>query len=50
MKLLVDADFFVALAKEDDANHHAALERTNELQDIALFVTPFAIPKIWAFT
>lgn len=45
MKLLVDADFFVALAKEDDANHQAALKKTNKLQDTALFVTPFAIPE-----
>lgn len=45
MKLLVDADFFVALAKEDDANHQAVLEKTNKLQDVALFVTPFAIPE-----
>ena len=45
MKLLVDADFFVALAKEDDANHQIALIKTKELQDATLFITPFAIPE-----
>ncbi len=45
MKLLIDADFFIALVKEDDANHRVALTKTNELQDAALFVTPFGIPE-----
>lgn len=45
MKLLVDADFFVALVKVDDANHRVALAKTKELQNATLFVTTFAIPE-----
>lgn len=45
MKALADADFLVALAKEDDSNHKKALAKLKELTDVAIFVTPFAIPE-----
>lgn len=45
MKALADADFLVALAKEDDSNHERALIKLDELADVAIFITPFAIPE-----
>ncbi len=34
MRVLADADFLVALAKEDDSNHAKALAKLPELADI----------------
>jgi|SRR3989338_5861324 len=45
MKALADADFLVALAKEDDSNHEKALAKLAELDDVIIFVTPFTIPE-----
>lgn len=45
MKFLIDADFLVALAKEDDTNHISAVARVREMGEVSLFVTPFAIPE-----
>ena len=45
MRLLVDADFLIALAKKDDANHRVALTEADELRDAVLFITSFTIPE-----
>lgn len=45
MRVLADADFLVALAKEDDSNHKKALAKLAELEDVAIFITPFAISE-----
>lgn len=45
MKFLIDADFLVALAKEDDAHHAWALRITETLKEASIFITPFAIPE-----
>lgn len=45
MKVLVDADFLVALAKEDDSNHREAVLKTRALKEAAVFITPFTIPE-----
>lgn len=45
MRVLVDADFLVALAKEDDTNHRSAISRTRILDDALVFVSPFTIPE-----
>ena len=45
MRALVDADFLVALAKEDDSNHKKALAKLAELADIVVFITPFTVSE-----
>lgn len=45
MKALADADFLVALAKEDDSNHKKVLVKLAELENVIVFITPFAIPE-----
>lgn len=45
MKLLADADFLVALAKEDDSNHEKALSKVAGLKDATIFITPFTVPE-----
>ena len=45
MKILVDADFLVALAKEDDSNHEKAILKARDLKEAAIFITPFTIPE-----
>ncbi|MDO8728846.1 MAG: type II toxin-antitoxin system VapC family toxin [bacterium] len=45
MKALADADFLVALAKEDDSNHEKALAKLADLADVVVFITPFTIPE-----
>jgi len=45
MRILADADFLVALAKEDDINHPKALSKIAQLQDAIIFITPFTIPE-----
>ena len=45
MKLLLDADFLVALVKEDDANHLRAVAKAKELKEASLFVTCFTVPE-----
>lgn len=45
MKLLADADFLVALAKEDDSNHLKALKKVGAVDSAIIFVTPFTIPE-----
>ena len=45
MNILADADFLVALAKEDDINHERALKTIEALGGASIFVTPFTIPE-----
>lgn len=45
MKWLVDADFLVAIAKEDDSNHERALGKADQIKDSFIFITPFTIPE-----
>lgn len=45
MKILVDADALVALAKEDDANHRKAVKIAQRLKKETLYVTPLTIPE-----
>src|SRR3989344_837653 len=45
MRALVDADFLVALAKEDDSNHQKALVKVAELKDATIFITPFTVSE-----
>lgn len=45
MKVLVDADFLVALAKEDDFNHREAILKTRVLKEAVIFITPFTISE-----
>ncbi|MBM3283609.1 type II toxin-antitoxin system VapC family toxin [Candidatus Gottesmanbacteria bacterium] len=45
MKILVDADVLVALAKEDDNNHPKAVKIAKSLEKETLFITPLAIPE-----
>ena len=45
MKALADADFLVALAKKDDSNHKKALAKLADLENVVVFITPFAIPE-----
>ncbi len=44
-KLLVDADFLVALAKKDDSNHQKALKTAQAISNDNLCVTPFVIAE-----
>jgi len=45
MKILVDADALIALAKEDDVNHAKAVKIAQSLQKETLYVTPLTIPE-----
>ena len=45
MRVLVDADFLIALAKEDDSNHNNALVKSEELKSAVVFITQFTIPE-----
>ena len=45
MRILVDADALVALAKKDDTNYQRAVKITSLLKKAALYVTPFTIPE-----
>lgn len=45
MRFLVDADFLIALSKEDDANHKLAVKKADTLIGDSIFITPFAIPE-----
>lgn len=45
MKILVDADALVALAKEDDSNHKKAVKIARRLRKQTLFITPLTIPE-----
>jgi len=45
MKVLVDADALVALAKEDDTNHSKAVKIAQRLQKTSLYITPLTIPE-----
>ena len=45
MRILIDADALVAIAKEDDSNHQKALEIASELKDSVFYITPFTIPE-----
>lgn len=45
MKIFVDADALVALAKEDDTNHQKAIKIASSLKKVSLYVSPFTIPE-----
>lgn len=45
MRILVDADFLVALAKKDDSNHKKAIALAEKLAGSFFFVTQFTIPE-----
>ena len=45
MKFLADADFLVALAKSDDANHERATQKAETTKGADIFITPFTIPE-----
>jgi len=45
MKILVDADFLIALFKKDDSNHFKAVTKSNQLIEATIFITPFTIPE-----
>lgn len=45
MKILIDADALVALAKEDDRNHPKAEKIAGRLKKASLYVTPFTIAE-----
>lgn len=45
MRILLDADFLVALAKVDDLNHARAISIAKELQGSFFFTTFFTIPE-----
>ena len=45
MRLLVDSDFLVALAKTDDSNHIKAVSKAEIFEAATIFVTPFTVPE-----
>jgi len=45
MEFLVDADFLIALVKEDDKNHLRSINKLRGLEDALIFITPFTIPE-----
>ena len=45
MRILVDADFLVALAKKDDSNHKKAVALAEKLAGSVFFITQFTIPE-----
>lgn len=45
MKILIDADALVALAKEDDSNHKKAVKIAQRLKKETLYVTALTIPE-----
>ena len=45
MRILIDADFLVALAKVDDSNHKKAVVLADKLAGSFFFVTQFTIPE-----
>lgn len=45
MKILVDADALVALAKVDDTNHQKAVRIASLLKKASFYITPFTIPE-----
>lgn len=45
MRILIDADFLVALAKKDDSNHKKAVALAEKLAGSFFFITQFTIPE-----
>lgn len=45
MKILVDADVLIAIAKVDDTNHERAVATAAKHTKATLFITPFTIPE-----
>lgn len=45
MKVLVDADALIALAKSDDTNHEKAVVVASKLSEATLYVAPLTIPE-----
>jgi predicted nucleic acid-binding protein len=45
MRILVDADFLIALAKADDSNHKKAISLAEKLKGNFFFSTQFTVPE-----
>ncbi|MEK7459783.1 MAG: hypothetical protein AAB636_01825 [Patescibacteria group bacterium] len=45
MRILVDADFLIALAKSDDSNHKKALILAENFKGSFFFTTQFTLPE-----
>jgi len=45
LKILVDADALVAIAKETDSNHKKALVTSQKIRTATIYTTPFTIPE-----
>ena len=45
LKILVDADALVAIAKETDSNHKKALVTSQKIRAATIYTTPFTIPE-----
>lgn len=43
--ILIDADTLVAISKVNDTNHEKALEISQKIKDLNLYITPFTIPE-----
>lgn len=46
MKLLLDSDILVALAKKDDSNHQKAIGIFRKNSKATLFISQFCIPEV----
>lgn len=45
MKILIDTDAFVALAKENDLNHQKAIKIAHKIKNDTQFISPFTLPE-----
>ncbi|KKS79211.1 MAG: hypothetical protein UV54_C0039G0010 [Candidatus Beckwithbacteria bacterium GW2011_GWA2_43_10] len=45
LRILIDADAFVALVKENDSNHKKAVSTLQKIENDLIFTTPFTIPE-----
>lgn len=45
LKILVDADALVAIAKDTDSNHKKALVTSQKIRTATIYTTPFTIPE-----
>jgi predicted nucleic acid-binding protein len=45
MKILIDTDFIIALAKADDQNHQLALKTITKYRRAEVVLSPFTIPE-----
>ncbi|OGD61957.1 hypothetical protein A2160_01180 [Candidatus Beckwithbacteria bacterium RBG_13_42_9] len=45
VKVLLDADALIALAKPDDSNHQKAIGLASSIKQARIYTTPFTIPE-----